>query len=245
MSKKNIGLAILFSTVFIGLNAQSYKEKLYQSFTGSRMNDWEKIISDMQNEYLKTKNDRQLYNIIEAYYGFIGYCITIKNYDKMEKYIDKGEEYIDFLIKKYPKWAEIYAMKGAWYGFRMSAAPYKAVYLGSKSIDNINKALALDNNCPNAHIEKANAEFHMPSVFGGSKTLALKHYQMAVSLFEKQGNDKNNWLYLNTMLNLAQSYELLNNFAAAINIYQKILSIAPQFLYVKNTLLPSALKKVK
>jgi len=245
MKMKTILVSILLISAFKYADSQTFQERLYSSYINNKLNEWEKIIADMQKEYNKTNNDRQLYNIIEAYYGFIGYLMTTDQHEKMDKFIETGDKYIDFLMKKYPKWAEIYAMKGAWYGFRMINAVYKAVYLGPKSMENINKALELDGNCPNAHIEKANVEFHMPPVFGGSKLIALKHYQTAVIYYEKNNKTKNNWLYLNALISMAKCYEVLNNYKEAVNVYKKILTVEPGFFYIKNSLLPSAIKKIK
>jgi len=244
--KNIIILNLLIGAIFpLTGHSQIFQEKLYQKYIAGKVDEWPVIIDEMVKSYNKTKNDRQLYNVLNAYYGYIGYCITFNKESLMYSYLEKGEEYIDFLIKKYPKWSEIYAMKSAWYGFRMSDAPYKAVYFGPKSFENINKAIELDKNSPFGYIEKANAEYHMPPVFGGSKQNALKYYRISILLFEKNNMVKSNWLYFNTLLNLAQTYEILDDLEGAMAVYKKILKLEPDFLLVKDMLYPQLLNRLK
>lgn len=208
------------------------------------MDEWTKIMKEMEIDFDKSPSDRLLYEIAHAYYGYIGYCIGINNSGKALEYIEKGERNLEFLLKKYPNWAEIHALRGAYYGFRLSLAPYKAIFLGPKSMDHINKAIQLNKYSASGYIEKANAAYHMPPVFGGSMEEALKNYSISLKLFEQAGHTYT-WQYLNTYVNLATVYERMGDYNSAVKIYRKILDIEPEFKVVKNKLLPYALKKTK
>ncbi|NLJ08275.1 MAG: tetratricopeptide repeat protein [Sphingobacteriales bacterium] len=224
--------------------SQTYTEKLYNAYVYSKMDEWQKTIREMEKSYMEKKSDRLLFEMTHAYYGYIGFFISEGNPSKAINYIEKGESYLDYLIKKYPGWSEIHALRGAYYGFRMSIAPYKAIYLGPRSVELINKAIELDKESPFGYIEKANVEYHMPPVFGGSKQEAIRYYQKALNLLEKNGKIRT-WIYLNTYINLATVYENMGDYRTAVEIYRKILSIEPDLVLVKNTLLPSAIKNSK
>ena len=82
----------------------------------------------------------------------------------------------------------------------------------------------------------------MPAVFGGSKKKALGYYLKAEKLMTS-GNVENDWNYLSTLTLIAGAYEELGNYEKAETYYLKILSISPQFTWVKNNLYPKFLSK--
>ena len=57
------------------------------------------------------------------------------------------------------------------------------------------------------------------------------------------GDVENNWNYLSTLTLIAGAYEELGNYEKAETYYLKILSISPQFTWVKNNLYPKFLSK--
>ena len=82
----------------------------------------------------------------------------------------------------------------------------------------------------------------MPAVFGGSKKKAIEYYLKAEKLMTV-GDVKNDWNYLSTLTLIAGAYEELGNYEKAETYYLKILSISPQFTWVKNNLYPKFLSK--
>jgi len=147
---------------------------------------------------------------------------------------------------KYPENADWYAFKGAFYGYKIGLSPVKAPFLGQKSMDNIDLALEFGPERPQGWIEKGNALFYMPKSFGGSKEKALEAYKKAIRFME--GDPESlpyNWVYLNVLMVLGQSYEKTEKPKLAGSTYKKILKIEPDFSYVRDELYPAFLQKQK
>ena len=61
----------------------------------------------------------------------------------------------------------------------------------------------------------------------------------------ESGAVKTDWNYLSLLPQIAKAYEELKDYKNAENYYRKILSVAPDFAWVKNELYPQFLKKRK
>jgi len=53
----------------------------------------------------------------------------------------------------------------------------------------------------------------------------------------------NNWMYLNVLMILGQSYEKTGDLSMAKTLYEKVLQIEPGFTYMRDTLYPSFMEK--
>jgi tetratricopeptide (TPR) repeat protein len=187
--------------------------------------------------------DEQLKDLISYYYGYVGWAMGQDMKRKVRDYLKKGDKIIDELLEKHPGWPELYAFKGAFFGFKIGLSPMKAVVLGPESMKNIDRAVEMGPGYPQGWIEKGNALFYMPKMFGGSKEKALEAYQEAIRLLETDPEELlNNWMYLNVLTILAQSYEKIDQLENAKITYEKILEIEPGFVYVRDELYPSLLK---
>ena len=70
----------------------------------------------------------------------------------------------------------------------------------------------------------------------------LEYYEKTITAFENQKAIENNWNYIATMLCYAQAFEKLGETEKAIEVCQKILKIAPTFVYVRDVYYPQLLK---
>ena len=61
----------------------------------------------------------------------------------------------------------------------------------------------------------------------------------------ESGAVKTDWNYLSLLTQIAKAYEELKDYKNAETYYRKILSLAPDFAWVKNELYPAFLKKRK
>jgi tetratricopeptide (TPR) repeat protein len=84
-------------------------------------------------------------------------------------------------------------------------------------------------------------------MFGGSKEDAMKNFSKAVSLFEREENIDSlspNWGYLESLAWLGRANTALENYETALYAYNKALNVEPNFMWVKNNLLPNLKKKM-
>ncbi len=222
---------------------QNFKERVYQAFITDHMNDWDLVIVELSSRKA-TLSKAQLGELINYYYGYTGWAIGEGLDKKAKKYIQEADELIDELMAKYPEESDWYAYKGAFYGYKIGMSPLKAPFLGPESMRNIDRAIETGTNSPQGWIEKGNALFYMPKAFGGSKSKALEAYNKAILFMEKEPESlHHNWLYINVLMILGQSYEKTENLKMAKITYDKLLQIEPGFTYVRDELYPSFMKK--
>ncbi len=191
------------------------------------MDKWESVIKEMENKNYTTE-DRQL-ELLNYYYGYIGYLIGSNQNKKATGYIQKGEKIIDNILKNNPDQIEATAYKGTFTGFKISMDKVKSVTLGPKSLKYINKAYKLDPNNVQAISDKANMLYYAPSMFGGDKEQAFELYKKAIRTIEKQNKTAQNWNYLNLLLGVANHYKQQGKTSEASAFYNKILQQEPNF----------------
>jgi tetratricopeptide (TPR) repeat protein len=219
------------------------KVTIYRAYVSDRMDEWERILTDMAGRKAILGDD-QLIDLVNYYYGYVGWAIGQGMDRKAKETIDEADLLIDELLGKYPGMSDLYAYKGAFLGFRIGLNKIKAVVLGPESMKHINHAVEIGPDRPQGWIEKGNALYYMPKVFGGSKEKALEAYQQAIRLMEKDpGMISGNWMYLNVLTILGQSYEMTGHLQKAKTTYEKVLQIEPGFTYMRDELYPAFLKK--
>jgi tetratricopeptide (TPR) repeat protein len=238
--------AFLVGWVFTGHAQVSERQarlqnQIYQSFVRGNIPLWEATLTEMERNYNSNKTSSLLYDLLLARYGFVAFNMEVDK-SKARTHLDKAEDELEQLFQ-YPSYqSNAWSLKGAFYGFRISLRPISAVTLGPRSYSAINEAVEADRNNPVAWMEMGNTRFYTPSAFGGSKQEALEYYQKAVNLFEKNMPANQKWLYLNSLVGLAKSYQATDNKQMAINTYKKALTFEPEFKWVRDELLPELLK---
>ncbi|MBN2664542.1 MAG: hypothetical protein JXR68_12905 [Bacteroidales bacterium] len=232
-------VAILF---FILPNLKaSYKTEIYNYFINSEMNKWENTLINLNN--LSQKSDALTLELLNYNYGYIAWCIGNDKEQKAKTYLEISENYLSLLEDKKYNLSMINVYKSAFNGFKISFNKVNAPFLGPESIKFAEKALELDENNPFAHMQLGNIQFYMPSMFGGSKQLAISYYKKAQILMEQNLTVYiNDWNYINLLVTIAQAYTDNENYILAKKYYEIILSIEPDFLWVKNELYPQILK---
>jgi len=239
---------LLFSLMFMFLSGYSqdpqrqFQDMVYQAFINKNMNLWEQSLHEMEQLFVRRPSAPLLYDIILAQYGLTGYYLGIDEEKKAEAIIEKADINLVNLANIESYRASAYALEGAFIAYRIALAPMKAVYLGPKSNAAIDKGMELDKLNANVWIEKANAAFYAPPVFGGSKSASIDYYKEAIRLLEKNMSNNHRWLYLNTLVALGKAYAETGRKDEAVRVYNKALSFEPDFLWVKEELLPKLIK---
>ncbi len=244
---RNYLLSLLLMLSVTGLSTSVHaagpREMIYRAFVEEKMEMWIEAINILEKEYSRTGGTDLLYELTLARYGYIGYSLGIDNRSEARKHIGLAEETIDILTATPGYESSAYALQAALYAFRISMAPWRALFWGQRSMNLIDKAIETDPNNPSAWIEHGNAMFYAPSALGGSKEEAVKSYSRAIRLMEEEMLDIHRWLYLNTLVGLAKSYRETDNRPMALITYRKALEFEPDFKWVKDDLLPELLKE--
>ena len=248
ITNKQTGRAIfvllLIFSVQNSLAESAYKKIIYRAYINSDMNKWASVIHTLEANNSATTTDQKL-ELINYYYGYIGYLIGIKKDDQARRLIPVAEKLINKVLESSPGNVTALAYKGSFTGFQISVSKFKSILLASESLSNINKAYEMDPRNIQAVIDKANALYHAPAVFGGDKREAIKLFLKSISLMETSKTTDQNWTYLHVLTLVARAYEKQNNLLDAKVIYEKILRKEPDFKLVKEVLYPSILAKLK
>ena len=220
-----------------------YKRIIYTAFITRDMNKWKNVIRSIEATN-STNTLTEKLELVNYYYGYIGYLVGKKQYEPAELLIDKGELLIGDVLRISPKNATAYSYKGSFMGFQIGIDKYKAIYLGSKSRYNIDKAIGLDPLNVQALIDKGNILYYAPVVFGGDKKEALIYFLKGAKLMERNKDTYQNWEYLNLLTIIASAYEKIDKLKEAKLMYEKIIGIEPDILWVKDELYPRLLTKM-
>ncbi len=219
------------------------QDQIYEAYVYGRMPLWESALSSMKQEYRRNPSGELLYDILLAQYGLIGYYLGIDENTKGRRLIEEAEPYLETLESRLGFAAQAMLFNAAFYAFRIGMRPWLGVRLGPQSERLINNAININPAYPRGWIEKGNMMNYAPAMFGGSKTKAIEHYTHAIDLMEADMQNNHRWLYLSTLVSLAQAYDHTGNTRLAIATLEKSLRFAPDFKWVKDELLPELQSK--
>ncbi len=232
-----IGFMLIWT---VSLTAQnSYKQRIYKAYIAGNMGSWKTTIDQMEEQ--KTGNPDFLLDLVNYEYGYIAWCIGNDSKDEARKYLELAEENLEKLKNADHFEAEYHAYTAAFYGFKIGLSLWRAPFYGPKSMNEAETALKTDSSSFNANMELGNIWSNMPEMFGGSDEKALKYYLRALEILENKDKAtlKSNWMYINLLTLIGQTEQKLNNLQQAKLYYEKALTIEPDFVWVKNELLPT------
>ncbi|NOS92777.1 MAG: tetratricopeptide repeat protein [Cyclobacteriaceae bacterium] len=133
--------------------------------------------------------------------------------------------------------AESKALLSATYGLQMGYSPMKGILLGGKSSKLAEEAKTEAPLSPITWRVYGSSKYYTPASFGGDVNEAIAALEKSVKLFESKPSElKHNWLYLDTLVLLAQAYSRNKETEKATTLYQKALSIEPNYTYAKSLL---------
>lgn len=233
-------MTLLLAFSLSTLSAQ-YKQDIYNAYITNNMEVWKATVDEMEAK--EKKSDELLLELINYQYGYIGWSLGNNEKKQAKEYLKLAEDNLKRLEKTslYPSYVDAY--KSAFYGYTIGLNKLKAPFVGPKSINAAKKSMEENPNNPYGYIQYANAQFYMPPVFGGSKTVALEYYKQAKTIMEKDPVDmKNDWNYLSLLTNMAEAYTEIKEYKKAEQYFKYILKIEPNFFWVKNELYPNFIK---
>lgn len=217
--------------------SNQYRSMIYQAFISDDLSLWKKTIDQIQE---KENISQQLrLELLNYQYGYIGWCLGNGLKEEATHYTDLAFKNLEFLENQMGADATLLGYRSALYGFLVMLNRLSAPYYGPKSVKYAHKAMETDQESPFAYIEYGHIQFYMPPVFGGSKEEAISYYRKAEMLMEQQPeNLEQNWNYLTLLTLIARAYEAIGEYKQAKFYYEKILSIEPDYFWVKEKLYP-------
>ena len=231
----------------LNLEAQNNKliqleEKAYTAYINSSIFMWKQLAKEADN-FLNSENItlENKISAIKLKYGLLYNCLSNKDQETYDNYLDKTLEQIELLLKENPGSSDLHAITAGIMSIQMGFSPMKGMTLGSQSGIHIGKAISLDSLNAAAWKQHASSKYFTPKMFGGDIQEAIKSYEFTISLFEKSNQTKD-WMYLDALAWLGVAYEKTGQKEKAKTIYEKALEIEPGFTWIKNNLLPALLK---
>lgn len=216
---------------------------IYKGFINGNMASWKSTIDSI--DALKSKSNKQLLELINYQYGFIGFSLGKKNNDQAAKYLKAAKANLKHLESEKYELSTLYAYKAAFVGFDIGLSPIKAPFIGPNCMEYAQKSLKLDPSNALAILQVGNVSYYAPKVFGGSKSEAIKHYTHALKIMEGRHELRTrNWNYLNLLAVLIIAHMEIEQNETARRYCVKALAVEPNFHWVKNNLYPKVLKKL-
>lgn len=230
---------LLLTICWLPLCADPNDPTLFEAYLAQDIDTWRKVVKQTD---CSTRND--LADLVNYEYGYIGFCLARSNEAEATKTIARAHKHLETLQTMGYDDAMLNMYQSALAAFELSMNHSKFATLGVKSVKLANLAIKQAPKNPYVLSLKGNTDFYRPALFGGSKSRAIEHYTEAVRQFEAQKLTHNNWNYIATLLTLAQAYEKTDDLPKAKAVCDKILSIVPNFVYLRDVYYPALLKKI-
>lgn len=232
-------LVLMFMPVVHGQWGSSYNQELYSSYVKGDMDDWEGIIQNMNREYVAGNDQLILYDMCFAYYGYIGYLLSDEEYEEKEikPILNQAMDRTKELEKNLDGRHDVLALQAALIGYRIILSKFSSLFLGPRAFKYIKKASESAESCFNCNTETANMKFYTPKFLGGSKAEAIPYYEKAVELLENSSlKSDHTWIYMNTVIMLANAYKETGKDELACKLYEQLLEYEPEANWIRDDL---------
>jgi len=237
---REILLALLLILAIPGVRGQEtndYRQRLYQSYVKDEMHLWEGIIDEMDREYDLTKETSLLYDLCFTWYGYIGYLISEEQDKAAKAGVKEAGKRTEKLEEILNSRHDVMALQGALLGYRIVLSKFSSIYLGPRAMKYIEKAYESADTCFNCNVEMGNRLFYIPKVFGGSKPESIPYYEKAVEILETSTlKTERSWIYMNTVLMLANVYKETGHMDRACLLYEQLLEYEPGADWIRERL---------
>ncbi len=221
------------------INLDNFDTRLATSYRSGQLNDWQGVIGDLTKLYAQTNDLGVLFKIAQTQYGYIGFLIGTGNTTEARRYMKMAESNVEKILDQRPDCHDALAIQSSLYAFHIALSPYKAPVFGPRSLMIIDEAYKINNTSPQVLIEKGNVAHYAPALFGGNLSKAIDYYTLAIEKLQTGGQPS--WILLNTLVQRAMVYDKAGMKTEARNAYKQILSVAPDFKWVRDELYPTFL----
>lgn len=226
------------------IKASKYNDMFYPLYINGEMSEWVKVLDSAKTEYKIKPESILLEDIIRAQYGLCAFYLGNNEDEKALNEIESATNYLNKLEQYYPNEGWVYALKASFQSFKLIISPLRFFFKGPQILSAINKSHELSPNHIDVMFLKANQTFYMPSIIGGDQQKGLEYFRtLELKLVAQPIKHDNDWFSLLYLTSNAIACNATHNYNEAIRIYTLILDIEPNYLWVKNELLPQSIKK--
>ncbi|MDA3860946.1 MAG: DUF2141 domain-containing protein [Melioribacteraceae bacterium] len=200
----------------------------------------------MCERMLAQYEDDALLSYYKAYseYRLVLVAMVNKDKKKMNQYMEVAIDGCKNLIEKELLVSEANTLLAAIYMMKLAVDHSAGQVLTPKIHSLLDDALEINPKNPRTHIVRGQMLVNTPEFFGGSVSGAIKEYEKSVQIFENEKNEKlPSWGYLESLTSLGKAHYKNKNIVEAKKTYEKVLSIVPEYVYVKYKLLPELEKE--
>jgi tetratricopeptide (TPR) repeat protein len=155
------------------------------------------------------------------------------------RFASEGEQYLERASQADPKFAEAVALYGYLVGIEVALHPDRAMELGMKSIEFLNRGLALEPDNPRIRYLNGSYLMYVPEAYGGGADRAIESLSKAVALFEKETVKdplRPSWGKDEALTFLGMAYAKKNEAERARECFRKALAVNPAFGLAKSEL---------
>ena len=218
------------------VSAQNVSKKIYDCYINKDMATWKTVIDSLQNEYSNGRlTTADAWQILDYQYGYLGWAVSEKKTmrKEAEKYLEVAKDNLSYMIEQGGVNSTTNAFNAAFVAYDISLNPMKAPFIGLKCMKYAEIAVKQDSLNYFALIQYGNIMNYMPTAFGGSKDKALANYLSARQIMSKnEALYKNNWLYMNLILTIADIYKGKKDYESTKQYYLEALELEPNYQYV-------------
>lgn len=222
----------VYLTISMSMVVAQPNEMTYKAYLTTSQVLWEESIKSSDNEFEKAL----------AMYGYLNATMANQDENAFDKYYDDTVDLLEYLSDHPEYSARAKALLSSVYGFSIAFDGWKGMFLGSKSSSLVADAYKANSSDPLVVKLYAGNKYYTPETYGGDPKVALENGELAVALFEANGDTVNNWLYVDALANLGMMQRKNGDITSAVETFKKALVIEPDFAWVKFSLLPSAQK---
>lgn len=216
----------------------------YNAYAKGELHLWAEAESIIEQEYKQKRDSSSLYECLLAQYGYVAFCVNNKIKDKGLVMLQKAYNNADLFLEKYPDDPGALAIRASFVAFEINFKPTKLLSQGGEAVRLINAAYEVDNNNLMVLHGKANQLRFSPGIFGGSIDEAISMYQKIIDKYDTGVLPaENDWIYINTMVVLARSFEKKKMYSDACIVYRKIISVDKDINWITNGYYPACLEK--
>lgn len=228
--KKIVCSALLILASFKAMCGVVDHDMMYEAYLENNMAKWGVEIQ----KYIATPNltIEDKIDMSNYLYGYVAAILESEKKSVIESLISVWEGYLDEIEASKGERADVHVYRSAIAAYRFKLKPILLAQI-TRSLNELDKALEVDQNNFLAIGLKGNVKFYMP----GNKKDAIAWFELALENMDNSPVYR--WNRCAITLCLAQAYEKTGNKEKAIEICEKILKEEPNFTYMRDIYYPS------